>query len=85
MQECGDDARTAKNDGATAVFVASQNGQTETVRALVLECGDDARTPNNDGATPVWIAPQNGRTATVRALVQEYGDSTADNDVWLLD
>ncbi len=89
MQECGADASTANKNGATAVFIAAENGHTATLRALVQECGADASTANKNGATAVFIAAENGHTATLRALVQECGAdaSTAKNNgatpVWL--
>jgi len=37
VKECGADACTADNDGATPVWIAARKGQTETLRALVQE------------------------------------------------
>ena len=44
VKECGADASTANKNGWTPVFMAAQNGHTETVRMLVQECGADAST-----------------------------------------
>ena len=71
VNECGADASTAKNDGATPVWIAAQNGHSATVWALVQECSADASTAHKNGATPVWKAAQNGHTETVRALERE--------------
>ena len=76
VQECG------VEKGVPPVWIAAQNGYTETVRALVKECGADASTADKAGHTPVWIAGDCGLTETVLALVQGCGAdaSTADND-----
>jgi ankyrin repeat protein len=69
LVKSGTHPNTANARGETAVYVASENGHTETVRALVLECRADANTPDLDGRTPVFAAAFFGRTETVRALV----------------
>ena len=69
LVKSGTHPNTANARGETAVYVAAENGHTETVRALVLECRADANTPDLDGRTPVFAAAFFGRTETVRALV----------------
>jgi ankyrin repeat protein len=82
LVKSGTHPNTANARGETAVYVAAENGHTETVRALVLECRADANTPDNSGKTPVFIAAMWRRTETVRALVKECAAdaSTASND-----
>ena len=56
-------------EGFTAVFVAAEFGQTETVRTLA-QLGANIETPNKDGGTPVYVASFQGHTETVRTLAQ---------------
>ena len=57
----------AKNDGATPVYIACQNGHTETVTVL-LERG--ANQAMKDGATPLYIARLKGHTETATVLLE---------------
>ena len=56
-------------DGASALFVAAQNGHIHTVETLLSHNAvlDSARL---DGATPLWIAAQMGHDHSVRRLLK---------------
>jgi hypothetical protein len=71
LVKSGTNPNTTDARGATPVWVAAENGHTDTVRALVKVCGADASTPKEGGETPVFAAAFSGHTETVRALVKE--------------
>ena len=73
LVKSGTNPNTTDARGATPVWVAAENGHTQTVRALVNECGADASTPKEGGETPVCAAAFSGHTDTVRAIVNECG------------
>ena len=70
LVKSGTNPNTTDARGATPVWVAAENGHTDTVRALVKVCGADASTPKEGGETPVFAAAFSGHTDTVRALVK---------------
>jgi ankyrin repeat protein len=56
------------NDGATPLFIASQNGYIDIVRALIAaHAGVDIAA--NNGATPLSVARWDGHTDIVHALI----------------
>ena len=73
IKELGADPRHKKVNGATAVFMAAQNGHDECIRFLVNECGVDVDSPKNDGATTMFIAAQNGNASTCTVLAELGG------------
>ena len=58
----------ARDNGATPLFVAAQNGHETMVRALI-EMGADVNKAMDDGVPPLLIAAYNGHEAVVRALI----------------
>ena len=56
------------NDGATPLYIASQNGHVKVVEAL-LTAGADFNQPNKDGVTPFTAASQNGHLKVVEELL----------------
>ena len=56
--------------GFTPLFVASQRGHTEIVKALLENDDIDVNKASSDGATPLLIASQNGHTEIVDALLK---------------
>ena len=56
------------NDGARALFIASQKGHLGVVHAL-LSGNANVDAPMNDGATALFIASQNGHLNVVQALL----------------
>ena len=73
----------ARADGATQVYIAARNGDTDAVKVLIA-AGCDVNRAKNTGATPVSIAAQKGHTSVVEALIaagcdvnQAWNDGTA--------
>lgn len=56
-------------DGATALFIAAQNGHVRILEVL-LERGAKTDAIRTDGATPLWIAAQMGHDHVVRRLLK---------------
>lgn len=56
-------------DGATPLYLASQNGHTETIKELV-RLGARLDSGRNDGATPLYTAAQHGNLAALQALLE---------------
>ena len=66
----------AANDGATPLYIASQNGHAEVVSMLLAKQGVDVNQANNDGATPLYIVSLKGHAEVVSMLL-----ATEDIDV----
>jgi hypothetical protein len=71
-------------NGKTPLIVASQNGHTAVVAALLTHKATDANQAKTDnGSTPLFVASQKGRTAVVAALLAheatEANQATTDN------
>ncbi|MGD0201363.1 MAG: ankyrin repeat domain-containing protein, partial [Bryobacteraceae bacterium] len=64
----GSDVNAKRDDGATALMLASQYGRQEVVRAL-LDAQADVNAKRGDGATALMVASQYGRQEVVRALL----------------
>ncbi|CAB4029160.1 ankyrin repeat domain-containing 29, partial, partial [Paramuricea clavata] len=62
-------------DGATPLFVASQNGRTEVVLCL-LNCGASINKCRKDKTSPLWIACQMGHSNVVKLLL--YAGASVD-------
>ena len=56
-------------DGATALFIAGQNGHIRILEIL-LERGAKTDAARTDGATTLWIAAQMGQDHVVRMLLK---------------
>ena len=61
-------------DGVSCLWIASQNGHVECVRALIEAGGKElVMMANNNGASCLLIASQNGHVECVRALIEAGG------------
>jgi ankyrin repeat protein len=65
----GADIDAKRIDGATALFVASQNGHHEVVRELLAK-GADIQAKRIDGATALFMATQNAHMKVQALLAQ---------------
>jgi ankyrin repeat protein len=72
------DVNAADKDGNTALMIASREGHTETVKAL-LEKGADVNATNKNGNTALILASQLDHTETVKALLEKGADVNATN------
>ncbi len=70
--KAGADLNQAGDDGATPLFMASQNGHAEVVEILV-KAGADLN-QGLDGETPLYIASQNGHNKVVAILLKAGAD-----------
>jgi general stress protein 26 len=70
LQNNNVDVNLQKTDGATALYVASQNGHLEVVRELLQNNNVDVNLQKTDGATALHMASQNGHLEVVRELLQ---------------
>ena len=76
------DPNAARNDGATPLLMAAQNGHESVVRALIAK-GVDVDATMNDGRTPLLMAAKNGHGAVVGALIAAGATmDAARNDGW---
>jgi ankyrin repeat protein len=50
----------ARRDGATPLFIETQNGDLAMVRCLMEEFGTDVNQATHGGATPLCIAAHSG-------------------------
>jgi hypothetical protein len=65
----------------TPLWVAANNGHTNTVMALVKQCHAEVDTPDSRNRTPVWAAARNGHTDTVLALVKKCNANCTEPDL----
>ena len=80
LVSAGADVNKQRNDGASALSIASQEGHLEIVNIL-LDNGAQIETRDNLGRTPLWFAAANEQTDIVRALVSAGADvNTQRND-----
>ncbi|XP_072517004.1 ankyrin repeat domain-containing protein 29 isoform X3 [Salminus brasiliensis] len=64
-------------DGATPLFLASQEGHLTVVRQL-LSSGAKVNQPREDGTAPLWMAAQMGHNEVVKVLLLRGADRDAD-------
>ena len=80
LVSAGADVNSQRNDGSSALDVASQEVHIDVVNIL-LDNGAQIESRDNDGRTPLWFAAANGQTDVVRALVSAGADvNTQRND-----
>ena len=65
----GADVNAKRNDGVTALIMASQQGHTEVVKQLLAKKGVDVNGKANNGATALSLARQNQRMDIVTILI----------------
>jgi len=65
-----------RNDGVSALHVASRTGRTDIVK-LLLENGADIETRDINGCTPLWIAAANGHGEVIETLIASGADADA--------
>jgi ankyrin repeat protein len=65
----GANADVPRNDGATALWIASQMGHDHVVKVL-LSSGAYVDAVRNDGATPLFKASHKGHHAVVHELLK---------------
>ena len=79
LVEAGADPNAARDDGVTAMWLASQFGRESCILSLV-ELKASVTQAAKDGATPVYIAAQQGFHNSIQVLHQRKADVTiADN------
>ena len=69
----GVDVNQAMNDGATPLFIASQEGHSDVVSMLLAKQGVDVNQARDNGCTPLYIASQNGHSEVVSMLLAKQG------------
>jgi ankyrin repeat protein len=78
LLHAGADVDKAMDNGATPLYMASQNKHLPVVQAL-LQGGADVNEAMDDGGTPLYVASQVGHQPVVQALLQ--GGADADKGV----
>ena len=68
MRACLATVNAKATDGATALYLASQNGHTGIVKSL-LAAGADVNSKTRAGATALAIAKQRGHAEVVKVLL----------------
>jgi len=67
----GINVNQARDNGATALFIALQNGHLDVVKLLLGMEEIDVNQAANDGQTALSKSSQKGRTDVVRLLLQQ--------------
>ena len=67
------DVNIQKEDGVTALMLASLNGHTQVVELLIKE-NADVNIQSKDGVTALMLASQNGHNQVVELLLKENAD-----------
>ena len=73
MLKEGAEKEKATTNGATPLYVASQEGKVEVVEVLLKEGADKDKATTN-GWTPLYIASQRGKVEVVELLLKEEAD-----------
>ena len=74
LVSAGADVNTQRNDGASALGVASQEGYIDTVNILLDNGAQIETRDKSHDHTPLWYAVASGHTDVVRALVSAGAD-----------
>uniref|UniRef100_A0A3B3TCZ0 Ankyrin repeat domain 29 n=1 Tax=Paramormyrops kingsleyae TaxID=1676925 RepID=A0A3B3TCZ0_9TELE len=69
--------RSPRDDGATPLFLAAQEGHLTVIRQL-LSSGAKVNHPREDGTTPLWMAAQMGHSEVVKVLLLRGAERDAD-------
>ena len=78
LLQSGADVKIGRNDGATALFIVSQEGYGSAIDAL-LQPGADFTIAMDDGETALFIAVENGHEAIVAAFIQAGANVNCSN------
>ena len=73
MTSCSNLCFSAGNDGATALILASQNGNAEIVK-LLLEKGSDINLQRSDGFSALMAAVKDGHADVAKLLLEKGAD-----------
>ena len=72
LLDAGASPNAACQDGATPLFIASQESHVDVVKVLASR-GANVDAPFYDGTTALIVAAQNGSEAVVEVLIKHYG------------
>lgn len=75
LLDAGATPNAACQDGATPLFIASQESHADVVKVLASR-GANVDAPFCDGTTALIVAAQNGSEAVVEILIKHYGTNT---------
>ena len=70
-----------ENTGASALYIASQNGHIEVVRELIAK-GAHIDMQENTGESALYIASQNGHIEVVRELIAKGAQIDMQTKYW---
>ena len=73
----GADVNLKRNDGASPLAVASQEGHTDCVNLLLQHAANVEETDDYIGATPLYWAAFEGHTEVVQFLIEQHADVNA--------
>ena len=70
----GPPADAARDDGATPLYKACQDGGRTDIVLMLLSAGAQVDQMDNAGMTPLWVACHQGKPVLVRALLDAKAD-----------